>query len=149
MRAVVQRVSRASVQVAGQVVGTIEGGLCVLVGVVRDDTEEDARFLARKVAALRIFVDQDDKMNRSVKDEGGAILAVSQFTLAGDVRKGNRPSFASAMAPDTARYLFDRFCEFAREEGLTVETGQFRAHMAVELVNDGPVTILLDTRRTF
>jgi D-tyrosyl-tRNA(Tyr) deacylase len=149
VRAVVQRVTRASVEVDEKVVGAIPAGLCVFVGFVHDDTEQDAGVLARKVAALRIFVDDEGKMNRSVKEAGGAILAVSQFTLAGDVRKGNRPSFASAMAPDPARSLFDRFCEFARGQGLIVETGQFRAHMEVALVNDGPVTILLDTRRAF
>lgn len=149
MRAVVQRVSRARVTVAGAIVGEISLGLCVLVAAMSDDTSDDAATLAKKVAQLRIFSDREDKMNLSVLDVNGAILAVSQFTLAGDVRKGNRPSFQGAMAPDQAKRLFEEFRDAARALGVIVETGQFRAHMDVELVNDGPVTILLDTRRTF
>jgi D-tyrosyl-tRNA(Tyr) deacylase len=149
MRAVVQRVSRASVRVDGETVGEIARGLCVLVGVMEGDGPPEAKQLAQKVASLRVFSDEDDKMNLSVKDVGGAVLAVSQFTLAGDVRKGNRPSFISAMAPDPARALFEEFCEAVRALDVPVETGRFRAHMSVELENDGPVTILVDTQRTF
>jgi D-tyrosyl-tRNA(Tyr) deacylase len=149
MRAVVQRVTRASVQVEGSIVGEIGAGLLVLLGVATEDGEQDARFLADKVAALRIFEDADGKMNRSVSDTQGGVLAVSQFTLLGDVRKGNRPSFMAAAPPAEASALYDRFCALLREKGLTVATGVFRAEMKVELVNDGPVTILLDSARLF
>jgi D-tyrosyl-tRNA(Tyr) deacylase len=149
MRAVVQRVTRASVAVEGEVVGNIEGGLCVLVGVGREDTDQDAIGLADKVVRLRIFEDREGKMNLSVLEQGGAVLAISQFTLLGDARRGNRPSFSSAMDPGRARELFDRFCETCRTAGVRVETGRFRAHMEVELVNSGPVTLLLDTQRLF
>lgn len=149
MRAVVQRVGRASVRVGDEVVGAIEEGLCVLVGVAADDTEADARALAEKVVGLRIFEDEAGKMNRDLLEAGGAILAVSQFTLLGDARKGRRPSFVDAMEPTRAAELFERFCEEARAKGARVETGRFRAHMEVELINDGPVTILLDTRKVF
>jgi D-tyrosyl-tRNA(Tyr) deacylase len=149
MRAVVQRVSRARVSVAGQVVGEIQSGLCVLVAALSDDREQDALLLAKKVSQLRIFTDDTDKMNLNVRDVGGKVLAVSQFTLAGDARRGNRPSFVTALHPDQARPLFDKFCQLLGGEGVLVQTGQFRAHMEVELVNDGPVTILLDTRRVF
>lgn len=130
-------------------VGAIDGGLCVLVGVARDDEEADARALAEKVVGLRIFEDEAGRMNRGLQEAGGALLAVSQFTLLGDVRKGKRPSFIEAMEPEGANRLFERFCEEARALGVRVETGRFRAHMEVELVNDGPVTILLDTRKLF
>jgi D-tyrosyl-tRNA(Tyr) deacylase len=149
MRAVVQRVTRASVTVEGEVVGNIEGGLCVLVGVGREDTDQDAIGLADKVVRLRIFEDPGGKMNLSVLDQGGAVLAISQFTLFGDARRGNRPSFSAAMDPGRAHELFDRFCEACRAAGVRVETGRFRAHMQVELVNSGPVTLLLDTQRLF
>jgi D-tyrosyl-tRNA(Tyr) deacylase len=149
MRAVVQRVSRASVRVDDATVGAIERGLCVLVGVMDGDVASDVASLAKKTAQLRIFEDESDKMNLSVGDIGGAVLAVSQFTLAGDVRKGNRPSFMAAMEPGAAKGFFDDYCEALRGHGITVETGTFRAHMEVELVGDGPVTILLDTRRAF
>lgn len=149
MRAVVQRVNRAAVRVDGETVGEIAQGLCVLVGVIEGDGPLEARQLAQKVVSLRIFSDADDKMNLSVKDVGGGVLAVSQFTLAGDVRKGNRPSFICAMAPDPARALFEQFCDALRALGVSVQTGRFRAHMAVELENDGPVTLLIDTQRTF
>jgi D-tyrosyl-tRNA(Tyr) deacylase len=149
MRAVVQRVSRAEVRVADEVTGRIERGVCVLVGVGRADDERAATQLAEKVSALRIFEDDEGKMNRSVLDVGGALLAVSQFTLYGDVRKGKRPSFGDAMEPVRAAELFELFCAECRKRGLVVETGRFRAHMHVDLVNEGPVTILIDTDRTF
>jgi len=148
MRAVVQRVTSASVRVGGETVGRIGRGLCVLVGVAHDDTEEDARTLADKVVGLRIFEDDAEKMNLDVRQVSGALLCVSQFTLLGDARKGRRPSFTDAMAPEPARALFERFCAFCRDAA-PVETGRFRASMQVELVNDGPVTLLLDTRRSF
>jgi D-aminoacyl-tRNA deacylase len=149
MRAVVQRVARAVVTVDGEPVGHIERGLCVLVGVGRDDVDADADSLAEKVSGLRIFEDDAGKMNLGLSEVGGALLAVSQFTLFGDARKGKRPSFGEAMEPVRANELFERFCARARLLGLRVETGRFRAHMQVELVNDGPVTILLDTRKVF
>ncbi len=148
MRAVVQRVLRASVRVGDETVGQIERGLCVLVGVAADDTDADARSLADKVVGLRIFEDEAEKMNLDVKAIGGALLCVSQFTLLGDARSGRRPSFTAAMAPGPALELFERFCAHCRAE-IPVETGRFRASMQVELVNDGPVTLLLDTRRLF
>lgn len=147
MRAVVQRVRRAQVSVDEEVVGQIGAGLCVLVGVFHDDDLTCAKKLAQKVAYLRVFSDKDDKMNLSVRDVGGAILAVSQFTLCADTRKGTRPSFVQAMQPEPARRLFEDFVQALKEESLSVETGVFRAHMAVELVNDGPITIILDTKR--
>lgn len=149
MRAVVQRVQRAEVTVEGVSVGVIEKGLCVFVGVMASDEDRDIPALAKKVAQLRIFEDAEGKMNASVQDVGGAVLAVSQFTLAGDVRKGNRPSFILAMEPNRAREFFERFCEEVRKLGLAVQTGTFRARMEVSLVNDGPVTILVDSRKTF
>jgi len=148
MRAVVQRVTRASVRVGDETVGSIERGLCVLVGVAAGDTEADARALSDKVTGLRIFEDDAEKMNLDVREVKGALLCVSQFTLLGDARKGRRPSFTDAMAPEPAAELFARFCDFCRES-VPVQTGRFRASMQVELVNDGPVTLLLDTRRTF
>jgi D-tyrosyl-tRNA(Tyr) deacylase len=147
MRAVVQRVTRASVRVGEETVGSIGRGLLVLVGVANGDTEADARTLADKISGLRIFEDEHEKMNLDVREVGGALLCVSQFTLLGDARKGRRPSFSEAMAPEAAAELFARFCEYCRET-VRVETGRFRASMQVELVNDGPVTLLLDTRRT-
>ena len=148
MRAVVQRVTRASVRVGDEVVGSIERGLCVLVGVAAGDTEADARALGDKVTGLRIFEDDAEKMNLDVRDVKGALLCVSQFTLLGDARKGRRPSFTEAMAPEPAAELFALFCRYC-SEGVPVQTGRFRTSMQVELVNDGPVTVLLDTRRTF
>lgn len=149
MRAVVQRVSRAEVRVEGRSTGSVGKGLVILLGVATGDGEEQARSLADKVAQLRIFEDSAGKMNLSVTDVGGAVLVVSQFTLLGDVRKGNRPSFTAAAPPDQANALYERFCALLREKGITVATGVFRAHMEVELVNDGPVTILLDSGRLF
>ena len=147
MRAVVQRVTRAQVTVEGEVTGSIDAGLCVLVGVGRDDTETDATTLADKVARLRIFEDEAGKMNLSLLDVGGALLAVSQFTLYGDTSRGRRPSFVAAMEPGRAEQLFECFCTAAKNLGVTVATGRFRTHMSVSLVNDGPVTLLLDTGR--
>ncbi len=149
MRAVVQRVSRAEVRVDGRAAGAVGRGLCVLLGVARDDAEEDARLLAAKVAQLRIFEDGAGKMNLGVGEVGGGVLVVSQFTLLGDARKGNRPSFTEAAPPEPANALYERFCALLRERGLPVATGVFRAHMDVELVNDGPVTMLLDSKRLF
>jgi D-tyrosyl-tRNA(Tyr) deacylase len=149
MRAVVQRTKRASVSVGGQVIGAIEAGLCVLVGVGPRDGALDAEALAEKVAGLRIFEDEGGKMNLSVQDVGGAVLAVSQFTLWGDARKGRRPSFVEAREPLEAERLFDAFCHHLRGLGLEVQTGRFGAHMEVELCNDGPVTLLLDTEKVF
>jgi D-tyrosyl-tRNA(Tyr) deacylase len=149
MRAVVQRVNHATVTVEGEIVGQVALGLCVLVGVGRDDSEADAAALADKVVGLRIFEDEAQKMNLSLIDAGGALLAVSQFTLFGDVRKGKRPSFSEALEPVRAEALFEQFCSECRMRGARVETGRFRTHMRVELENDGPVTILIDTKRAF
>jgi D-tyrosyl-tRNA(Tyr) deacylase len=149
MRAVVQRVSRAKVSVEDAVVGEIGPGLLVLLGVGRGDTETDAAYLAEKIAGLRVFEDADGKMNRSVIDAGGSVLAVSQFTLYGDVRKGKRPSFDNAAPPEEARRLYEFFVERIRAQGMRCETGQFHATMQVELANEGPVTILLDSQKTF
>ena len=149
MRAVVQRVSKSSVTVEGNVTGKIERGLMVLLGVAEDDTVSDAEYMANKVAGLRIFEDDEEKMNLSVKDIGGDILAVSQFPLLGDVRKGKRPSFSKAARPDEANDLYQKFISFLREDGLHVEEGVFQTHMMVDLVNDGPVTILLDSKKVF
>jgi D-tyrosyl-tRNA(Tyr) deacylase len=149
VRAVVQRVSRAEVRVDGRTTGSVDRGLAVLLGVAREDVEDDARALADKVAALRIFEDAAGKMNLAVAEVGGGVLVVSQFTLLGDARKGNRPSFVDAAPPERASALYERFCALLREKGLRVGTGVFRATMEVELVNDGPVTILLDSRKLF
>ena len=149
MRAVVQRVSRASVTVAGKITGQIETGLLALLGVGQDDREADADYLAEKIVGLRIFEDEAGKMNRSVMEAGGAVLAVSQFTLFGDVRRGKRPSFDAAARPERARELYEHFVERVRGFGLRCETGRFQEMMEVELVNSGPVTILLDSRKGF
>lgn len=149
MRAVVQRVKRASVTVGGEVAGRIEKGLLVFLGVGRDDTEADASYLAEKVAGLRIFEDGSGKMNLSAAEASGAVLVVSQFTLYGDVRRGKRPSFDDAAPPEHARPLYELFVERIRAAGLRCETGRFQEMMDVELVNDGPVTILLDSGKTF
>ena len=149
MRLVVQRVTRASVTVDGEVTGKIGRGYMVLVGAEVGDTEADARLCADKLAGLRVFVDDEDKMNRSVLDVGGEILLVSQFTLLGDARHGRRPSFIAAARPEEAEPLLVTMKAMLEEKGLHVETGRFRAHMDVELVNDGPVTILIDSRKVF
>ncbi|MCM3870513.1 MAG: D-aminoacyl-tRNA deacylase [Pyrinomonadaceae bacterium] len=149
MRAVVQRVTRASIRVEAETVGEIGKGLVVLLGVARDDIEKDAEYLAEKIASLRVFDDSEARMNLSVKDVGGALLVVSQFTLYGDVRRGLRPSWIEAAAPKVAEPLYEFFVERARAQIGEVATGRFRSMMQVELVNDGPVTILLDSRKAF
>lgn len=149
MRAVVQRVTEASVTVEGKTVGSIGSGLMVLLGVEQEDTEKDGAYLAEKLAGLRIFEDEAEKMNLSVQQVGGSILLVSQFTLLGDVRHGKRPSFTQAAPPREADALYEDLADRLRQKGIPVETGQFQAHMEVSLVNDGPVTILLDSRKVF
>ena len=147
MRAVVQRVSCATVRVEARLVGEIRAGLLVLVGIEKGDGPDDVAYVADKVSELRIFDDDSGKMNRLVADAGGAVLVVSQFTLCGDCRRGRRPSFDEAEAPASARVLYEHVVEAIRAKDLKVETGEFQADMDVELVNDGPVTILLDSRR--
>jgi D-tyrosyl-tRNA(Tyr) deacylase len=149
MRAVVQRVSRAKVTVNDATTGEIGLGLLVLLGVRYDDTEADATYLVEKIAGLRIFEDQVGKMNRSVQDVGGSVLAVSQFTVYGDVRRGKRPSFDDAASPEYARRLYDLFVQRIQAAGLRCQTGRFQETMRVELVNEGPVTILLDSAKLF
>jgi len=149
MRAVVQRVSRAKVTINDFTSGEIGRGLLVLLGVGRDDTEADVDYLAQKIAGLRIFEDPDGKMNRSVVDVGGSVLAVSQFTLYGDVRRGKRPSFDGAAPPQPARRLYELFVRRIQAAGLRCQTGRFQETMQVELVNEGPVTIMLDSRKAF
>jgi D-aminoacyl-tRNA deacylase len=149
MRIVLQRVKQASVQVEGQVTGAIQSGLLLLIGIGKLDTEKDADYLAEKTLALRIFPDAEGKMNRSLVEAQGAILAVSQFTLYGDCRKGRRPSFDDAAPPAQAQSLYDYFVQQLRARGAQVETGIFRAHMEVNLTNDGPVTLLYDSERKF
>jgi D-tyrosyl-tRNA(Tyr) deacylase len=149
VRAVVQRVSRAQVTVDGEVVGKISRGLLVLVGVAATDTEADADYLADKIAGLRIFEDENGKMNLAVSEMGGEVLAVSQFTLYGDVRCGKRPSFDASAPPEQARKLYEYFVGRIRAAGLVCQTGRFQKMMHVELVNEGPVTILLDSSKVF
>ncbi len=149
MRAVVQRVSRASVTIAGEIAGAIDTGLVVFVGVAEGDGTADIDYTASKVLELRIFPDEQGRMNRSVTDVGGAVLAVSQFTLMGDVRRGRRPGFDAAATPAAARPFYDAFVARLQTSGLRIATGVFQADMDVALVNDGPVTILIDSRRTF
>jgi D-tyrosyl-tRNA(Tyr) deacylase len=149
MRAVIQRVSQASVEVDGRVVGQIGEGFLVLLGVAQDDSREDADYLTEKIINLRVFTDEQGKMNRSLIDSKGAMLVVSQFTLLGDARRGRRPSYSDAAEPQRANELYEYFVERARGYGLTVETGVFQAMMQVSLTNDGPVTILLDSRKLF
>ena len=149
MRAVVQRVTKSSVTIEGKITGATDLGLVVLKGVEKGDTDRDVKYIADKVSGLRIFEDANEKMNLSVRDVGGSILAISQFTLLGDVRKGKRPSFITAEDPEDANRLYKQVCESIRNEGIKVETGIFQAHMLVEINNNGPVTILLDSRKTF
>ena len=147
MKAVIQRVTRASVEVEGRIVGRIGAGLLVLLGVAKGDDERDLSYLLEKLQTLRIFGDDQGKMNRSLVDVGGALLLVSQFTLLGDTSKGRRPGFDLAASPEAARALYEQAVERLRSAGLTVETGVFGAHMQVELLNDGPVTFIVDSRR--
>ena len=148
MRAVLQRVSEASVTVDGKVVGSIGPGLCVLLGVAQGDTAEDADWLSAKAVELRIFEDAAGKMNLSLLEVGGALLAVSQFTLLGDAQKGRRPAFTAAARPEEAQPLYEKFCSLCRERGVRVAEGVFRATMQVRLVNEGPVTLVIDSRKT-
>lgn len=145
MRAVIQRVAEARVSVGEEIVSDIGPGLCIFLGIAVNDSEKDAESLASKIGSLRIFEDEQGKMNRSVRDTRGDLLVVSQFTLYGECRKGNRPSFSAAAAPEPAKRLYDDFVQRLRQTGLKVATGEFRAHMKVALVNDGPVTLILET----
>jgi D-tyrosyl-tRNA(Tyr) deacylase len=149
MRAVIQRVSRANVVVEQTTTGDIGVGLLVLLGVEKEDTQDDLRYTFNKTVGLRVFPDEHQKMNRSLKDVGGQLLVVSQFTLLGDVRKGQRPSFINAADQEMANRLYEAFVTLGRDHGIDVQTGIFQAQMAVELVNDGPVTILVDSRKRF
>ncbi len=149
MRAVVQRVSDASVAVDGQVRGRIGPGLCALIGVAQGDTAQDAEWLSAKAVELRIFEDAEGKMNRSLLDTGGELLAISQFTLLGDARQGRRPAFTAAARPEEAQTLYQKFCGLCRERGVRVAEGVFGATMQVRIVNEGPVTLLLDSRKLF
>lgn len=149
MRAVIQRVSSASVTVDHEVVGQIERGFVVLLGITTHDTVDDVEYVANKLIGLRVFEDDDGKMNRSITDVGGSMLVISQFTLFGDCRKGRRPSFIEAARPEVARPLYERLVEELRAQGVPTETGVFQTHMDVALVNDGPVTLLLDSQKLF
>ena len=144
MKIILQKVKKASVSVNNKVVGSIDKGYCLLVGVHKESTEEDARYLAKKIAQARLFEDENDKINLSLKDVGGSILSVSQFTLYADTKKGNRPSFTSAAGAEKANELYEKFNEYLREEGVKVETGIFQTMMEVNIVNDGPVTIVYE-----
>ena len=147
MKVVVQRVSKASVTVNDQIVGSITNGYVLLVGVCNDDTLDDVAYCVHKVSGLRIFEDENEKMNRSLKDVGGSILSISQFTLYGDTHKGNRPSFTQAARPQVAQPLYESFNQGLEDAGFHVETGIFQTHMQVTLVNDGPVTIIIESRK--
>lgn len=147
MRVVLQRVAHASVMVDGETIGKIQRGFLLLVGVTHDDAMEDMEYLVRKIVQMRIFEDEEGKLNRSIQDIGGEILSVSQFTLYADTKKGNRPSFSKAAPGDVALKMFEQFNGLLRDTGIPVETGQFGADMKVELLNDGPVTILLDSKK--
>ncbi len=149
MRAVVQRVTQASVLVEGETVGAIDKGLVVFLGVGKGDTPADTEYLAAKIAGLRIFEDQGGLMNLSVEDAGGSVLSISQFTLYGDCRKGRRPGFSDAAPPEEAEKLYDLFCDKLRQKGIRVATGRFQAEMSIPVCNDGPVTILLDSNKNF
>lgn len=149
MRAVVQRVSQSNVKVDGEITGDIKKGLLVLLGVGEGDTEKDVDYMVEKIINLRIFEDENDKMNLSLLDIGGELLVVSQFTLFGDTRKGRRPGFSDAARPEVADQLYINFVEKARNLGVKTETGKFQTHMMVELVNDGPVTLLVDSKKVF
>ena len=144
MKIVLQKVKKASVSVDNKVVGSIDKGYCLLVGVHKESTEEDAKYLAKKISQARLFEDENDKINLSLKDVGGSVLSVSQFTLYADTKKGNRPSFTSAAGVEKANELYEKFNEYLREEGVKVETGIFQTMMEVNIVNDGPVTIVYE-----
>ena len=144
MKIILQKVKKASVSVDNKIVGSIDKGYCLLVGVHKESTEEDARYLAKKIAQARLFEDENDKINLSLKDVGGSILSVSQFTLYADTKKGNRPSFTSAAGAEKANELYEKFNEYLKEEGVTVETGIFQTMMEVNIVNDGPITIVYE-----
>lgn len=144
MKIVLQKVKKASVSVDNKIVGSIDKGYCLLVGVHKESTEEDAKYLAKKISQARLFEDENDKINLSLKDVGGSILSVSQFTLYADTKKGNRPSFTSAAGAEKANELYEKFNEYLREEGVKVETGTFQTMMEVNIVNDGPVTIVYE-----
>ena len=144
MKIILQKVKKASVSVDNKIVGSIDKGYCLLVGVHKESTEEDVKYLAKKIAQARLFEDENDKINLSLKDVGGSILSVSQFTLYADTKKGNRPSFTSAAGAEKANELYEKFNEFLREEGVTVETGIFQTMMEVNIVNDGPITIVYE-----
>jgi len=149
MRAVIQRVSEASVTVDGEQLGAIGQGYMVLLGVEREDTDQDLRYICDKIAGLRVFTDSEDKMNLSIQDVGGEILMISQFTLCGDARHGRRPSFIEAARPEEANAYYEKAIENLSARGIPVATGKFQAHMMVSLVNNGPVTIMLDSRKRF
>jgi D-tyrosyl-tRNA(Tyr) deacylase len=149
MRAVVQRVSQSKVIVDDTIVGAIDFGLNVLLGVEKGDTQADVEYLANKISNLRIFEDDDDKLNLSLKDVNGKMIVVSQFTLLGDCRKGRRPSFIEAARPNEANERYEQFVSLVQDEGIEVETGQFQEHMTVEIINDGPVTLILDSKKNF
>lgn len=148
MKIILQKVKKASVSVDNKIVGSIDKGYCLLVGVHKESTEEDAKYLAKKVAQARLFEDENDKINLSLKDVGGSILSVSQFTLYADTKKGNRPSFTNAARAEKANALYEQFNKYLREEGVTVETGIFQTMMEVNIVNDGPVTIVYEKLST-
>ena len=148
MKIILQKVKKASVSVDNKIVGSIDKGYCLLVGVHKESTEEDAKYLAKKVAQARLFEDENDKINLSLKDVGGSILSVSQFTLYADTKKGNRPSFTSAAGAEKANELYEKFNKFLREEGVTIESGIFQTMMEVNIVNDGPVTIVYEKLST-
>lgn len=149
MRAVVQRVSRARVKVEEKIIGKIDRGILLLLGVEESDEEKDLEYMCDKIPNLRIFEDEEGKMNKSLLDVGGSLLVISQFTLLGDARKGRRPSFTQAARPEKAIPMYERFIDSMKEKNITTEAGEFGAHMEVELINEGPVTILLDSKRLF
>lgn len=145
MRAVIQRVTSSSVDVEGKIIGEIDAGYCVLLGVTHYDTAKDAEWIVNKIIGLRIFEDEEGKLNRSLTDVGGSVLLVSQFTLYGDCRKGRRPSFVKAARPELAKELYEKCCSLFKEKGITVQTGKFQAYMKVSISNDGPVTLIIDS----